>query len=425
MFFSGGTVSDNGSGSDGFHITSQTAYFSISGTRVGGDIRDQPGTIGSQRWGIYIDSSVTSPSFIIDGVNALGNTTGAFLDLSASTSNKFICSVIGFTRTAASLPNVLVNGGFQIWQRGTHFTFGNAVVCADYWICKRGSNVPNGSLNQQSGGPSGSQYYARLQRASGDASASTLFMMQALATETSLPFVGQPVILSFFARAGAGFSAPNLGSRIVAATGVDQGASLLPAGGWTNQQNFGQTNTLTSDWQFITQGAIIPLTLGSQPTSQLAVEFYFIPTGTATASDYVDLALISLQTGYSHRSIEIRPYWLELTAAQRRYRKSFPSATVPAQNCGTTAGAAYVRMSTGQSGTFGTQIPLLPPMRIAPTVVTYNPLASNSNWRNTANTSDRTVTVGDISDTGFRLDGAGGVAGSSNYVHWAADAELL
>jgi hypothetical protein len=34
------------------------------------------------------------------------------------------------------------------------------------------------------------------------------------------------------------------------------------------------------------------------------------------------------------------------------------------------------------------------------------------------------VTVANITDSGFTLDGAPGVAGSANFIHWTADAEL-
>jgi hypothetical protein len=446
--FTGGTVGDNGGFAsntyNGFHITSQSAFFSICGTRVGGNINDQPDMTGAQQYGIYISpASGGSPtaSFIIDDVNALGNMTGALYDGSPITANKYIGTILGFPKTSAnlpnvtSLPNVLVNGAFQVWQRGTMFAFGNNISTADFWICRRGSNNANGTLTQMHGGPTGvggtgssqSTYFARLGRTNGDTNLGFLSTVQILTSADSIPLIGQTVVLTFFARAGGSFSGSSLNSRIILGTGTDQTATQLVGAGWTNQLDIGQVNSFASGgaWQLFTQWVSLPVSVSGTSYSQIAVEFYYTPSGTAGAYDYVDLALVSLQGSYAPSVVEIRPFWLDMAAAQRRFRKSFPYATAPAQNTGATAGAAYVRLTSGQSGTFGVQVPLLPPMRAAPTVTTFNPDNSNANWRDTTNNADRTVTVGDIADSGFRVDGASGVATSANFIHWTADAELL
>jgi len=170
--FTGGAIGNNSQASagtgNGINVTSPTAYFSIIGTRIGGDSSDQPDSSGNQQYGIYIDSTVTAPSFVIDKVNALGNQQGALLDKSAATSEKNIGIIVGFNKFATSIPNVLVNGAFQIWQRGASFGFGGPTPCADFWICARSGSVSGGVLSQQSGGPAGSRYYARLQDATTD-----------------------------------------------------------------------------------------------------------------------------------------------------------------------------------------------------------------------------------------------------------------
>jgi hypothetical protein len=63
-------------------------------------------------------------------------------------------------------------------------------------------------------------------------------------------------------------------------------------------------------------------------------------------------------------------------------------------------------------------------MRAAPTITTYNPSAANANWRDVTAAADRTPTVGGQSESGFTITGAAGGAGSFNYIHWQAAAEL-
>jgi len=210
----------------------------------------------------------------------------------------------------------------------------------------------------------------------------------------------------------------------VLGTGTDQTATQLISGTWPDQTVDTQYNTLTTDWQLFVQSLSIPPTLGGHATSQIAIEFSYTPSGTPDPNDYIDVGLISLQTDYSPPVNDIRPYWLETFAAQRRFQKSFPAGTPPAQNTGSIAGAAYVQLSTGLSGGFGTMIPFQSRMRDTPTITTYNPSASNSSWRDVTNNADRAVTSGSIGDSGFRLDGGGGATVSQNYIHWTADAEL-
>jgi hypothetical protein len=63
-------------------------------------------------------------------------------------------------------------------------------------------------------------------------------------------------------------------------------------------------------------------------------------------------------------------------------------------------------------------------MRAGATITTYNPAAANPNWRDVTNGADRTVTVGDQSESGFTITGAAGAAAASNYIHWQASADL-
>jgi hypothetical protein len=85
------------------------------------------------------------------------------------------------------------------------------------------------------------------------------------------------------------------------------------------------------------------------------------------------------------------PYEIELSRAQRFYRKSFPLGTAPAQNAGV-AGARCVTnpIAVGRPSLF---IPFEPPMQTSPTITTYNPSVTNANWRDVTAGADVTVSV--------------------------------
>jgi hypothetical protein len=141
-----------------------------------------------------------------------------------------------------------------------------------------------------------------------------------------------------------------------------------------------------------------------------------------TIGNHFKLALVQVEEGIGASAFEELPQHVVLSRCQRYLRKSFELGVVPAQNSGSLVGAAFV-MSHVTPATLGTRVQY-DRMRAAPTITTYNPNAANANWRDATNGADRTVTVADISETGFNITGASGAAAALNYLHWLASAEL-
>ena len=106
----------------------------------------------------------------------------------------------------------------------------------------------------------------------------------------SAPLAGQPVTLSFYARAGANFSPTS--SRITAV--VDSGTG-------TDQTWFGLSGqasvissqaTLSTSWQRFVFTASVPAN-----SNQLVVSFVWNPTGTAGANDWFEITGVQLEAG--------------------------------------------------------------------------------------------------------------------------------
>lgn len=124
---------------------------------------------------------------------------------------------------------------------------------------------------------------------------------------------------------------------------------------------------------------------------------------------------------------ELRPITSELPDNQRYYRKSFPQGTAPAQSGGVT-GAVCVKNPIAL-GDPSVMIYFNPPMRAAPTITTYNPSASNANWRDTTSGTDVTVSVDPATakgDSGFLIATSGTVTtlGDILAIHYTASSEL-
>jgi hypothetical protein len=142
-----------------------------------------------------------------------------------------------------------------------------------------------------------------------------------------------------------------------------------------------------------------------------------------TIGNHFKLALVQVEEGVGGSPFEALPQDIVLDRCRRYYRKSFELGTAPAQNSGTATGAAFA-VSHVASAVFGTRVEFDNNMRALPTVTTYNPVATNADWRDTTNNADRSASVSGRSENGFVVTGASGAAAASNFIQWQADSEL-
>jgi hypothetical protein len=105
-----------------------------------------------------------------------------------------------------------------------------------------------------------------------------------------------------------------------------------------------------------------------------------------------DVTLMKLEisdqpTDYIHESPPIR-----LARARQRYWKTFPQGTKPANSRGV-AGAVCSLAPSATAGTLSVQLQVPTMLDNPVTVTTYNPSASNANWRDVTGGSDAVVSV--------------------------------
>ena len=212
--------------------------------------------------------------------------------------------------------NLIINGDFKVWQRGTSFTWSSGQpYTADRW-CITPTGTAAFSASRQTTGYDGFQYCLRLQRTASNANTSSLYVSQAVETVNSIPVQGKQVVLSFYARAGANYSPTSslMGVKLVTGTGTD--GNFLVATLTGQATPIDTTVTLTTSWQRFTLYGTIAST-----ANQVQPAFYFTPTGTAGAADYFEITGVQLEQNYQPTPFEQRPYGVELQLCQRYFER--------------------------------------------------------------------------------------------------------
>jgi hypothetical protein len=219
----------------------------------------------------------------------------------------------------ASGKNAIINGGMQIWQRGTSFTVGAAnAYTADRWQASRNGLVAGCTVSRQSSGITGIQYGARVQRDSGNTSTASLNFWTNLESVNSIPFAGKTVAVSFYAKVGANYSPTSsaLIAQLYSGTGTDQNVNVAGFTGSTVVAS----STITATTSYVRY--TITGTVAANAT-QLAVLFYNAPTGTAGANDWYEIAGVQLEAASVATPFQTATGTIqgELAACQRYYQR--------------------------------------------------------------------------------------------------------
>lgn len=335
-----------------------------------------------------------------------------------------------------ALANPVINGGFDIWQRGTSIArSGVGGTAADYtadrWVFG-GSGGSAVTVSRQATSDTTNlpniQYCGRFQRNSGNTDTSTLYYGYVFENVNSTPFIGKTVTVSFYARKGANFSSAgdSLGVSCGTGTGTDQ-AFFAFTGASTP---IGQANTLTTTWQRFTATG----TLSSSGT-QMRLWFSYTPSGTAGANDYFEVTGVQIDLGtYTASSA---PTFRrsggtlagELAACKRYYAKySFTSGRNITVFAAYASGSAYgklfdfqTEMRTAPSVTM-TGIANLKPMNSSGSGSTTTVFSGGStDFNATANTL---FANGFTGSSGLTAGNTTVIASSGGTVDWEVSAEL-
>jgi hypothetical protein len=269
--------------------------------------------------------------------------------------------------------NGVINGGFDIWQRGTSSTT-NLVYLADRWFNYTSAGTT--TFSQESTTiPTGARYALKITQASANA---TITVNQAIETANALQFAGQTVTISSQIAASA-----STGIQLVLyySTTVDNAA----LGTWTQiTASSGGAVTANSSFQNLMGTFVVPSTAKSLYVS------LFIPTLTTGTSAYwgkVQLELGAAATPFARAGGSIGG---ELALCQRYYWREYGGSNAP------TIPVSY----TANSATIGGNNPVT--MRIAPSVTAdYQNANYGSTWGFSQPTRTSCTKTGSVSNNYF------------------------
>jgi len=243
--------------------------------------------------------------------------------------------------------NKIINGNFDIWQRGTSQTSGG-YGSADRWVNYNIGSTKTASQQAftvgQTDVPGNPKYYLRHVVSSVAGAGNSVRLIQRIEGVSSL--AGQTATLSFWAKAD---SSKNIATEFFQYFGTGGSpSSAVDSIGVT-------THSLTTSWQKFTATVSIPSiggkTIGSDSNDSLQLYFWL-----EAGSDYnsrnnslgqqsgtFDIAQVQLEEGTVATPFEFRPIGVELALCQRYYQTSTAYCYIAAKS-GANTGLNYSQL---------------------------------------------------------------------------------
>ena len=324
--------------------------------------------------------------------------------------------------------NAIVNGGQEVWQRGAGGAASIAVAASttayasDRFFLATGANQAC-TVSQQAGLVTGSRWCARVQRNSGQTGTGVLRWAIPFDLDEIARVRGKLLVLSMQLRAGANWSptsgtlswalycgtgaaAKRAGSAYTSETTPISGSVNLTAGGGVSQS--------------VALSTAIPA-----GTTQMELQFFWTPTGTAGANDYFEIDDVQLEDAGAAASaaptaFERIPFDVELPRCQFHYEKSYDYGSAPATS--TNNGSVFLAVYGATAATDLLYVPFLVRKRVAPSVTVYSATGASGNVRNMAGV-DIAATVTAIGERSCTVNFATGAALSVR-AHYTADAGI-
>lgn len=351
--------------------------------------------------------------------------------------------------------NAAMNGGMDLWQRGTSWAataMTSYKYTADRWFGYRGASTMDvaRTTTVPVGGPF--RYAAKVGRPSGNTDATTIVFGQEIDREVVKKLRGRKVRITFYAQCGTNFSptSRNLYVGLYQNTVATESETLYG----TNYSGVGAGDILVgsspvslaiNSYGFFD---IVTTTTVNVAASAMCVTFSYTPTGTAGADDHFYITgVMIVDAGVSTPVSPVvaesfiyhgGDYAGEVRACQRYYEKSCALDTAPYSveiETSWRTNNTQTLCNNGAIWRLGAQPRFTVEKRVAPTgsagyreVVIWEDVTGFANYWILSGTA-YVSSVGDVSVRGFSVknNSGGGVtpgSGENASGHWAASAEL-
>jgi hypothetical protein len=331
----------------------------VDGSIVNNDINASAGIVDTK-----LATITTSGKVANSATTATSDNTASAIVARDANGNVNVTSING--GPFAGYRNVIINGGFDVWQRSTTAT-GTGYVAADRWYNNRSVSACTMSRQAftlgQTSVPGEPTYYCRMAVTSVSGAANASVLTQRI--EDVRTFAGQQCTLSFWAKADG---TKPIAVELVRIYGSGVSASAAETGIASTQR------TLTTSWQKITVTHTLPTisgkTIDAEGESYLGVNIWMDAGSSYNAraasigqqSGTFDFAEFQFEPGPEDTTFERRPYSTELQLCQRYFRGPVESEAMG-------AGANGTRYTPAAGGNrYVGHITLSPPMRAAPSI---------------------------------------------------------
>lgn len=300
--------------------------------------------------------------------------------------------------TVSGFKNYIINGNFDIWQRGTSATnIINGTFLADRWGTYMGGS--SASISRQSFTPGqtevpGNPTFFHRTVVTSAVGANNFVDMQHHIENVALTS-GKTYTLSFYAKADSS-------KNIAVAIGQNFGAGGSPNVGGVGSQLV----ALTSSWKkysiTFNVPSILGKTLGTNNDHYQYIVFYFDAgvnltnaSGLGQQSGTFDIAQVQFEEGSVATNFEYRPIEIELDLCQRYFETSFDFGGIG--------------LVTSIYGWYSTQIPsssnrIVVPFktrkRVTPTITLYSPNTGAQGYISASNSSG---SAADFAQSGLSL----------------------
>lgn len=344
-------------------------------------------------------------------------------------------SKLAFDGGSLSYRNKIINGAFEIWQRGTSFTNSNYFTADRFLVTRGGSGIGTGSTNltvtkdittpsQFPVDPDNFNTCMKIQRVAGNTNTQTVKMLYVIETKDCLAFSGKSATLSFFIKRGTDFTSTDLTSCIHTGTSDNQGITSLHNNTWSS------INTQTSptipasfNWQRITQTVSI-----ANNIKEIGIGIQYTPqAGSAGADETLYITGVQFELGTTVTPFEHKSSGNEIDLCQRYFEKSYDLDQTPGTAAIPEAVQYVIPASSntlyGSSGNFLTR------KFRAPQVTIFNPTGAAPSSSKFIDTGGSIYTVTNTQSTETRIST---ITTSVNIVsskilqyHYIADAEIV
>jgi hypothetical protein len=207
----------------------------------------------------------------------------------------------------AGLRNLIINGGYDIWQRGTSFTSNTSYTADRWWMVNDAVGTATITRQDISTQGLGSQYCLRAERSTGT---NRWVIGTQLETSVVKSLLGKKVTLSFYLRKGSALTSDVTATLATSSTEAIFGSAV-------DSITITASNSSINASTFTKFSGTLTIPTSS---SALGIKVEFSANQTGASNAYFEVAQVQLEEGSTATPFERRPIGQELALCQRYYQ---------------------------------------------------------------------------------------------------------